>query len=321
MFFLELAYIIFFKEWLIKMKRAEISTSFLVKFIILIVGFGILFYAIYTMFFSDSIMDRTACHQSVVLRGTLPDSFWLSELKKIPNLQCETKKLCITDKTIGDDCSYSGKAGKDYYVQRVSGDRNKKEESINRIVSREIAECWSMMGEGKLQIFTREVTKKNSCVICTQVEFGENLKKDFQTINGIAKYMFEHKVPGKEISYYEFLYGKNNPEIYNSKEDFLTTNKKSIVFYEKSTDNIGTIVYTALFSSMSTAVGAKTGALIGSVVIPIPVVGTVAGGIIGAGFGAGFGLVVGSKFGTEFDEALRGYKPKYFSQQGVQTYS
>lgn len=299
------------------MKKAEISSSFLIKLVLLLVGFGILVYAV-VGFVSPGNIDRTACHQSVILRGTISEGLVMDQLKNIPNLQCETKKLCITDKIFGDDCSYSGKSGKDYVIERISGDKDKKQEALKRIVSREIAECWHIMAEGKLQIFTRPfMFSESQCVICTQVEFGENIQKEFKNINGVVKYMVEHKVPGKEVSYYEFLYGTKTPEIYDKENDFLTTKKKAIVFYENSTNKFASATYTVLFAAMSTAVGAKagatTGGLIGSVVIPIPGVGTATGGIIGAGIGAGFGIFVGDKFGSEAEDALRAGKPKYSS--------
>jgi len=289
-----------------KMKKKGLVSSQLVTIILLLVGFVILMLVFPTLLNEDEV-DRQVCHTSVILRGTLPDTF---NLKDMPSLKCQTAKFCITDKILGKgDCEYE--FGDSFYVTaRVSKD--KTEEDINKFVARELASCWNMMGKGEIQVFTRGLTTEKKCKICSRIAFDKDLKDDLGgKVEGLGDYLKTREVPNQDISYLEFLINKGNPEEYDSsKYDNFSTDQKAIVFIEVGTSKAWTWFFQVLEIPLLGGIGAKTGFMVGSLFAPVTgPIGPIVGTVVGGGAGIVFGWIEGNRAGKimEGEEFFSGH--------------
>jgi len=88
-----------------------------------------------------------------------------------------------------------------------------KEQQIKMFLAREMADCWGMFGEGKLQIFSREFTSKDFTskgIICSKIEFDKTItggEGGIEKIDNFILYMATHKVPNQNYSYMDYLRG------------------------------------------------------------------------------------------------------------------
>lgn len=189
-----------------KTKKADLPSAWIVTIILLIVGFGIILFFLLRFTWQETV-NREVCHESVVLKATMP----AAAENYIP-LKCKTEKYCIT--------AGSGKCnekGQEFYNEEgISKVKVKNELEISRFLAREIVECWSMMGEGKINLFSQYwagtfgVGERvyPSCVICSRVAFDkkslDEAKIDLAKVN-VLDYMMNYKAPNKDVSYYEFI--------------------------------------------------------------------------------------------------------------------
>lgn len=284
----------------IKNKKGEMSSKMVVSMILLIAAFGILL-IVYFKLNPGGEINREVCHNSVVFKMTLPESK-LVEPKDAINLRCKTRKVCITDKTIGKgECS--DELGVEYDTIRVSKDKVKQEKEIKMFVAREMADCWAMMGEGKGQIFSREITSKETCVVCSRISFDKSIKGNTKEIIGLGEYLTSYKVPNKEISYWNFLNSGAGEGRFDKNLDKFSTSQKAIVFEEAGSSTIFSWASGFLGGSSGAIIGTKLGAIFGSIVIPAPIVGTAVGSALGFIGGGIVGAISGSEFNDRFQGA------------------
>ena len=155
-------------------KKGQISNT-VIGLILLLVSLAIII-AIFVNLNSSVSVDREACHTSVVLKGTVPD-IGGANVKNAISLNCQTKKLCISALSKGN-CS--DQFGKSFETLTVTGTTDEKGKAILQAVAREMADCWNMMGEGKLSVFSREVSSNDApyaaaAVICTRIVFDNSI--------------------------------------------------------------------------------------------------------------------------------------------------
>jgi len=207
-------------------KRAQITSKTLVTMILLILGFLIVLFLYYQFNWTGRVDDEV-CHQSVIYRGTLPG---LAGVKEYVPLKCKTEKLCVTSGLVGGSCEEFEN------VKGVTKIKVKTKEQVERAIAQEIVDCWRMMGEGKLSVFSQWLAEDYgigsvypSCVICSRIAF-DKAKLEEKGINldeiNVMSYMMTRAVPDRDISYYEYLAGergkisvKDNIEITDIKED------------------------------------------------------------------------------------------------------
>ena len=193
------------------MKKGEITTSTMVSLILIVVGLVIVLIFISQLAWKGRV-DREACHASVISRATVEGSI----LQSYVPLTCKTNKVCFTSGIIGGDCEKDFNNAKG--ITKVKVDNT---EQIEKEISQEILDCWTMMGEGKVGVFNQYLAKEYSlgtvypsCVICSRIAFDkDNLKisdEDMKNID-IRKYMITHKVPDQDISYWNYLGGDSAP--------------------------------------------------------------------------------------------------------------
>lgn len=193
-------------------KKADITTSQVVLIVLLVAGFAIILYFIYRLYWGGQVNEQV-CHESVVLRGTLP-----SLGQGYVPLKCRTEKICITPSILGTCKEFEGVKG--VTRAKISKDKDAAIEEIGKVVAQEMYGCWSMMGEGKLSLFSQFTANKyglgkvhSTCIICSRIAFDtKNLKEIGITSEELEKvdiedYMMTHAPAGKDISYFEYLSG------------------------------------------------------------------------------------------------------------------
>jgi hypothetical protein len=189
-----------------KSSRAEITSTQIVGLVLLILGFVIVLFLLQRFAIVGNI-DRTVCHESVVLRGTVP-----SLVKNYVNLNCKTKKVCASDNLFGKgDCDAFAKS--ENIVKAKVSDKD----DVERMISREVLECWNIMGEGKMSLFSSGLASFGiggvypTCVICSRIDFEEGLEEKIDLANvDVLDYMNKHQAPNKEVSYLEAIIGEGS---------------------------------------------------------------------------------------------------------------
>jgi len=201
-------------------KKGQGMSWFLVSIIIALMLL-VVFVLIAIFFPAGETLDRSACKTSIVLRATLPsDIEGVSvNVKDVVNIRCQTQKICVTAKSSGKgNCTG---LGKDYDTRKLTGSNSTEQATqIKMFLAREMADCWGMFGEGKLQIFAREfksATFTSKGIICDKIEFDNSVlygkdeipgtEDDIQNITGLTSYMVMHKVPNNNYSYMDYLRG------------------------------------------------------------------------------------------------------------------
>lgn len=189
-------------------KRGEISSTTLVTVFLLLIGFAILLFVILQIGWTGKV-DREVCHQSVIYRASLPE---IGGVREYVPLKCKTQKICVTSGFFGGECEEYKNAESVWTVKVSKGEEGKTQ--IEKMIAGEIMDCWATMGEGKVEVFGSWLidygvgTVGSSCVICSRIAFdGESLEKAGINVNeiNVMKYMYDHAVPDKDISYIDYL--------------------------------------------------------------------------------------------------------------------
>jgi len=193
-------------------KKGTISIDFLIGTILLVLGFGFAL-IIYFNLGGTGKLDSDICHESVLLRATLPDL-----IKSYVPLKCKTEKICITSGLISN--ILDSKECKDFAGEK--GIRYMKVKSITeieKVYAEEILKCWEMMGEGKISFFNQYVATHYGfgkvfpmCSICSRIAFNDKTitadNFDFSRMD-VSRYMMTHKISGKDKTYFEYMASEN----------------------------------------------------------------------------------------------------------------
>jgi len=193
------------------MDKRGIELSTLIAIILLIIALGILAFFITNLGFNQRA-DREACHTSIVMRGTISSIPGLDAAKSAVPLKCKEKKVCLTSSLFGSCNEFKGEKG----ITRVIV---KNKEGIEKTIADEILECWSMTGQGRLDLFSEFLATRfglgkihSSCLICTRIAIDDNLKEKIKNKEyniDIANYMATHAVPNQAISYFKYMLGED----------------------------------------------------------------------------------------------------------------
>jgi len=223
------------------MKKGELLTSQIIGFILLAVAFIIVLW-VYSSIAFPSQIDSTTCHESVIFRATL-NSVTGGSVGKLTPLQCKTRKICL-----GGDCGeFEGAKN----VLNIKTKEIKDEKDIEKVVAQEMVNCWTMMGEGKASVFSPELYEKfqlsdvkSACVICSRIAISEKVDEDIKNKANPMDYMFKHKVPGLETSYYEFFSGDSSgatvqDEIMKEEAEGESASEVAIIFMQAETGDKG----------------------------------------------------------------------------------
>jgi len=287
-------------------KKGFLMSDVTIKVILIMLGLTVILFLIWQINWKGTI-DRETCHQSVIFKATVPEDTIIHTGQKIVDLplRCETEKICISKNSLlAGNCG--DELGSNFKTERVSGTKEQKEQQIKEIIANSIYDCWSVMGEGKLQIFSRGVdsfSDSKTGVICARIAFDEDLKKEIENVDGMNEYLIKTKVPYSDLTYHQYLTNSRQSPAYTPdmkvNDKFNTQGQKAVIYLE-----VGNSALPDLMSVWgSVAAAASAGAIIGSVV-PIPLVGTAAGAVGGAAAGAVIGYVSGGVVKEEVDKFL-----------------
>ena len=184
-------------------------------------------------------------------------------------LKCPTEKVNVLAK--GD--------------KKIESERNifvEDQKDVQQVIANEMFDCWYKFGNGEVDfIRSKDVLEKRICYICSDIIFGENVIKNTKIgskINNFEKYLVETKVPGRDLSYYEYFGG--NVEFTKMQDAVinLDISKRQAVIYTVVAEN----VLVELLKSISAGIGTAgiiggSAAFIGATppgwVISVPAVG------------------------------------------------
>ncbi len=203
-----------------KDKKGELTTEQIVILIVLIISFVIILFLLVRLNLKGT-SEEQICYNSVVTKGN-------PALSGAGGLNCERSYVCIS---------------KDKSCEKMNEPEIKEAESLDevyQILADEMADCWWMFGEGKIDYIGDKALQKNYCSICTQLAFDDSLKdiKDEEgnlifsegKINKDNLYNYLAKTEmSEDLTYSEYLFGT----------DDIQSLKLSIVNNEKNTEGVG----------------------------------------------------------------------------------
>lgn len=239
---------------MINQKKAEMTTEQIVLLIILIVSFIIILFLIFRLGIG-STSDSQVCHNSVVTRssGVLP--------KESSPLNCKTQYLCVSQDGSCDEMTSP-------QIQKV-----KTADDVYKILADNMANCWWMFGEGKLNYVGSEFTSNLYCSICYQVGFDKSVNSIFR--NGVIgkkdfyNYMANNNASQESESYLQYLNGIKDA---NSIQQTLTNGKASFGEIDISkqyyvvmgiSSQVGTGQWAAVGAGLGFLVGGPIGLIVG----------------------------------------------------------
>ena len=180
-------------------KNGEITTQQIVVLIILIASFVVILFLLFRL----NLGKQTSvdlCRNSVILKGksVLP--------KDTIKLDCYRSYKCLTF-----DGSCEGLNNPEIAKMKTANETYKN-------IADEMAQCWSMFGEGKVNYAGDDLTKNNYCSICSQILFDDSLSgiKEFSggkiSKDALYDYLSETSMSGSKITYAQYLFGTNDIE-------------------------------------------------------------------------------------------------------------
>lgn len=199
---------------MIKERKGELTSTQIIMIVLAIAGFVIVL-GIFYLFDFGSYGEKDSCRLSVLTRATVGGVAKTAQ-SAVP-LKCTTEKICLTDRIFGKCEQFAGE--KNVKIIKLKGSEKDKRTKIEEVSANAMYDCWSMMGEGKLDLFYNAaeligLSKTDStCVICSRIAIDEDVKLDLDKIN-INEYMRTHNVPGKDETYLELFSGQKGVRSY-----------------------------------------------------------------------------------------------------------
>ena len=177
-------------------KRGELTTQQIVLLIILIASFAVLVYFLVSLGLGNQT-KQDVCHNSVVARSTAVTS------EAVP-LDCQRSYVCITK---DGTCESMTKP----IIKKVSN-----QEEVYSVLSDEMANCWWVYGEGKINYVGKDYFENLYCSICSQIAFDDSAYSLFEggkiDKKELYYYMSLTNISNDDKTYLEYLYKTNDVE-------------------------------------------------------------------------------------------------------------
>ena len=277
-------------------KKGELTTEQIVILVIMIISFEILLFFLFCLDFIKYIYKgstKDVCHNSVITRGSS-----IIPTEGVP-LQCEREYVCLTE---DKSCEKMTKPVK-YQV--------KTKEEVYSVLAEQMANCWWMFGEGRINYVGKDMKPQLYCSICSQVVFDDSVneifpEEEFDKVE-FYQYLAVKNMTNSDETYAEYLFGTN--EIWKMHSgDFgkIYTNKTYYILMGITSDVNkvgwgvsagGTVLIITAGLIMSPFTGGATG---------VAAIGLVTGGLIAgvgvAGGAAGYFLapIVAGESGNDY---------------------
>lgn len=182
--------------------RRGLTKKTLIGLIILIIGFLVVYFFYTRIFAERGRIDKEICHQSVIERATFNVGGLEAGRQLIP-LKCKTEKICLYKKE--KSCQDLGR--KDVRYVKI-GKREEGLEKIKREIANSIYDCWSMLGQGKINFGDpKGYFTNNYCTICSSIGFDSGIREEYRKIEGIGEFLEREKIHGKDMTYVQYLTG------------------------------------------------------------------------------------------------------------------
>ncbi len=183
--------------------RAELSTQQIVLIIILIASFTVILFFLLRLGIGEK-SEEQLCHNSVLQKASV--------FSDAP-LQCDRNYVCITK-----DGSCEG-------LVKPEKIKVKNLDGVYEALANEMADCWWMFGEGKVEYVGKDFTKNNYCSICSQIYFDNSL----ESLEGVENkklskdelydYLTKNEY-SKDKTYSQYLFGTNDISIFKQEGSF-----------------------------------------------------------------------------------------------------
>ncbi len=176
-------------------KKGELTTQQIVILIILVVSFAIILFFLFKLNLGKQT-DQDICHNSVITRGKsiLPtDTF---------PLQCKRQYVCLS---VDGTCESMTKPE----VIKV-----KTQDDVYKALADQLAQCWWMFGEGKINYVGADTNPQWYCSICSQIAFDNSVKSisglssGEMSSKGFYNYLSSHNYSSSQ-SYAQYFYKTN----------------------------------------------------------------------------------------------------------------
>jgi hypothetical protein len=182
-------------------RRGELVSSRIVWLILIILGFAVILIFL-GMYEWNPVIDKEACHQSVVVRSSF--NFGPLEAGKTLPLNCKTENICLT--LSGEGCEQYPEGEE---VTKIKLDKNPEEarRQVEEIIANTLYDCNWMLGEGNLDFMPHEWSDKDYCLSCARIVLDKEAREEIDNIHygELYTYLERKGTPGGK-SYLESLY-------------------------------------------------------------------------------------------------------------------
>ncbi len=176
-------------------KKGEMTTEQIVMMIILIASFAVILFFLVRLGIDDE-KDKEVCRNSVLTKGGI-DKVSGAVGDSVP-LNCQTSYVCLT------------RDGSCEAMHKPKTHKVKTEDEVYEALATELADCWWMFGEGKVNFAGEDWKQKLYCSLCSNVAFDDSVKEIFPSgefsKNDFYKYLATNNI-SSDTTYYDYLFG------------------------------------------------------------------------------------------------------------------
>lgn len=184
----------------------KIELDYSIGIIIFVVSFILIVLIFFVNWNPRSETNKQICHDSVVFKATTKNL--------IGELNCRTDYVCISG---GGGC----RGIEPTYTIKVN--LNNKEE-IMMMIAEEMANCWWMFGEGKLNFIGLgeiQVLPRTKCGICSIISFDDKILAENYQITYKEFYQYLNTIEIKESeTYFHYMYDSYSIGEFQEKSSF-----------------------------------------------------------------------------------------------------
>ena len=176
-------------------KKSEIDQQLVLLVILVAAGLVITSAAIAFVNFFKSSSDIEACRLSVLAHAQTKKIGPIDLAKSVLSIDCPRREVEFFKNKIEID----GKESKEYSFNELD------DNTVNNVIADELASCWYKLGQGEIDVFDRAwfLDVKNVCLVCSEVKFNENVKKDkFENLDNFIK---KATMKNTGTTYYNYL--------------------------------------------------------------------------------------------------------------------
>lgn len=229
-------------------QRGELTTQQLVTLIILIVSFGIILFLIFGLDLGEKT-DKEICHNSVILKGR--------SVLKSGSLDCKTNYVCISGGGKCKDISPTITVEIDMNPEADNEkERNEKiKNQTMKAIAEEMADCWWMFGEGKIDYVGRAIVEDEKvCALCSRISFDKTIQ-DFIRMDGENKinykdfYNYLQSTDKKKgVKYLNYLHNTNKLDGFKLPDEAIDFTTQYIVFTGMVKEGIASGIFYAPYN-------------------------------------------------------------------------